>query len=62
MQKIRHFEHEQELLRQKRTGTDVMDFEMMILTDTDFKATVLNMLKEIGNDLKLDARNKNCKK
>ena len=51
MQKIRHFEHEQELLRQKRTGTDVMDFEMMILTDTDFKATVLNMLKEIGNDL-----------
>ena len=34
---------------------------MMILPDTDFKATMLNMLKEIGNDLKIDARNKNCK-
>ena len=33
----------------------------MILPDTDFKATMLNMLKEIGDDLKTDARNKNCK-
>ena len=36
--------------------------QMMILPDTDFKATMLNMSKEIGNDLKIDARNKNCKR
>lgn len=35
---------------------------MVILTDTDFKATVLNVLKEIGSALKMDARSKNCKK
>ena len=61
MQKTRHSEHEQELLKQENR-IRFYRLQMMILPDTDFKATMLNMSKEIGNDLKIDARNKNCKR